>query len=65
MAARTGDRTRFVRPTPAPAHHHHNQKARDGARLERHDDKWHWYPPNTTEPWTSPVGPGLTLWDTS
>ena len=44
---------------------HHNQKTRDGARLERHGDQWHWYPPNTTEAWTSPVGPGLTLWDTS
>ncbi|HEY5153978.1 MAG TPA: HNH endonuclease signature motif containing protein, partial [Acidimicrobiales bacterium] len=44
---------------------HHNQKTRNGARLERHGDQWHWYPPNTTEPWTSPVGPGLTLWDTS
>jgi hypothetical protein len=44
---------------------HHNQKTRNGARLERHDDQWHWYPPNTNQPWTSPIGPGLTLWDTS
>ena len=42
---------------------HHNQKSRDGARLERHGNHWHWYPPNTTEPWRSPVGANLTLWN--
>ena len=42
---------------------HHNQKTRDGARLERHDHQWHWYPPKTTTPWISPVGAELTLWD--
>ena len=49
---------------------HHNQKTRHGARLERHDNQWHWYPPASTpasstrqEPWISPVGANLTLWD--
>ena len=43
---------------------HHNQKSRVGARLERVDDHWHWYPPGHTAPWTGPVGATLTLWDT-
>jgi hypothetical protein len=42
---------------------HHNQKTRDGARLERHDHQWHWYPPHHAEAWISPVGAELTLWD--
>ncbi len=28
------------------------------------DDHWHWYPPGHTQPWISPVGANLTLWDT-
>ena len=43
---------------------HHHQKTRDGARLERHGDQWHWYPPKVTDPWNSPIGGELTLWDT-
>ena len=43
---------------------HHHQKTREGARLERHGDEWHWYPPKLTDPWISPVGANLTLWDT-
>ena len=43
---------------------HHNQKTRDGARLERRGDHWHWYPPGHAEPWTTPVGANLTLWNT-
>jgi len=42
---------------------HHNQKSRDGARLERHGDTWHWYPPKVTDPWISSVGATLTLWN--
>jgi len=42
---------------------HHNQKSRDGARLERRGDEWHWYPPKVTDPWISPVGATLTLWN--
>jgi hypothetical protein len=42
---------------------HHRQKSRDGARLERMDDEWHWYPPGHTQPWIGPVGGTLTLWD--
>ena len=47
---------------------HHNQKTRHGARLERHDNQWHWYPPTppgtkSSDPWISPVGANLTLWD--
>ena len=42
---------------------HHNQKTRDGARLERHGHQWHWYPPKTTTAWISPVGAELTLWN--
>jgi len=41
---------------------HHQQKSRDGARLERHGDEWHWYPPKVTDPWISAVGATLTLW---
>ena len=44
--------------------YHHNQKTRDGARLERIDDHWHWHPPGHTTAWISPVGATLTLWDT-
>jgi len=43
---------------------HHHQKSRDGARLERRGDEWHWFPPKVTDPWISPVGAELTLWDT-
>ena len=42
---------------------HHRQKTNEGARLERHGDEWHWYPPNSTEPWISPVGANLSLWN--
>jgi len=52
---------------------HHNQKTRDGARLERHRDEWHWWPPPTaeqrtghhppSEAWRSPVGANLTPWN--
>ncbi len=52
---------------------HHNQKTRDGARLERHGDEWHWWPPPTAEqrashhppsdPWRSAVGANLTIWN--
>ena len=42
---------------------HHRQKTHDGGRLERRHDEWWWYPPNGTEPWVSPVGASLTLWN--
>jgi len=42
---------------------HHHQKSREGARLERRGDEWHWYPPRVTDPWISPVGATLTLWN--
>ena len=43
---------------------HHRQKTHEGARLDRVGDEWHWYPPGATQPWISPVGAELTLWDT-
>ena len=43
---------------------HHHQKAQANARLERHGDNWHWYPPKASTVWISPVGAELTLWDT-
>jgi hypothetical protein len=41
---------------------HHNQKTRDGAKLERHGDQWHWYPPGVARPTVSAVGAGFTHW---
>ena len=34
--------------------HHHDHKTHRGARLERHDDQWMWWPPPTP---TTPTGP--------
>ncbi len=52
---------------------HHHEKTHLGARLERVDDEWHWYPPPPTPgqprpppgtiPWRAKVGEHLTAFD--
>ncbi|MGZ4682514.1 MAG: HNH endonuclease signature motif containing protein, partial [Acidimicrobiales bacterium] len=52
---------------------HHREKTHRGARIERVDDEWHWYPPPPAPgephpppgsiPWRSPVGEHLTAFD--
>ncbi len=52
---------------------HHHEKTHLGARLERVDDEWHWYPPPPapgqprpppgTIPWRAKVGQHLTAFD--
>ncbi len=52
---------------------HHHEKTHQGARLERVDDEWHWYPPPPAPgqprpppgsiPWRAKVGQHLTAFD--
>jgi hypothetical protein len=52
---------------------HHGDKTHRGARLERTDSEWHWYPPPPAPgqpepppgsiPWRAPVGEHLPAWD--